>query len=213
MPAMRLFNVPRRWVFFLPLALLGSRAPATLVLPQNIEDLESQAQLIFAGVCTTYTAVATAQGLPATLYTFKVIEAVKGNVKAGSEVQFRQFGGPIPGSRLAMKVSGVPHYVVGQEVLLFLNPPGSIGLTAPVGLSQGVFAIEQSRDGKRTIPLDAVRRTLLNRNLDLSKYQDRRRFTVAESLAVANPPERMDLESFCSLIRKMGNARRDADDR
>ncbi len=197
----------------MPVVLFASRAPATLTLPQNIEQLESQAQLIFAGVCTSHTAVATAQGLPVTVYTFKVIEAIKGNVKTGGEVQFRQFGGPIPGSRLAMKAPGVPRYVVGQEVLLFLNPPSSIGLTAPVGLVQGAFSIERSRDGKRTIPLDPVRRNLLTRNLDLSKYQDRRRFTAAESLALANPPERMDLEFFCLLIRKIGNARRDADDR
>jgi len=200
-----------RCLLALSMAMAAASAQATMLLPQNIEKLEAQAQTVFAGVCTSETAAINERGIPVRAYTFEIIEGVKGNLKAGSRLAVRQLGNDVPDARgLALHVAGVPRYRVGQEVLLFLNPPSSLGLTAPVGFSQGVFDIARGADGKREIRLDPLRRNLLGRGLEPAKYAAAGQFTPKDRDLLNGLPDRVDLETFSSLVRKLQQAREQA---
>lgn len=204
-------NVHRRIRLFLLLLSIGAVAGGawgSMVLPQNLERLESEAQLLFVGVCTSRTATIGPRGIPVNVFTFEVTEAVKGRLKKGSRVEFRQFGSDVPHANgLTLRVAGLPNYRVGQEVLLFLNRPSRIGLTAPVGLSQGVFPVVRGAKGKREIVLDPVRRKFLLSGMDIAKYAASSRFTASEQRLLSDLPKRVDVATFCSLLRKMGQER------
>lgn len=189
-------------------ALLASSGAATVVRPQNIEQLEAQSGLIFAGVCTSRTA-AIERGIPVSIYTFEVIEAVKGPVKKGGRVVVRHFGNgvPNPNGGVAAIIPGIPTYRVGQQVLLFLNPPSRLGLTSPVGLWQGLFSVKRDAEGKRWLLLDPLRRKLLVGAVDAAKYDSAVRLTTVERRLLTDPPSRVELETFCSLVRKIGQVR------
>jgi len=203
----------RGWPFWLALsiAMTTAGARATTVVPQNLEQLESQAQLVFVGVCTSRTAEIDPQGIPVRTFTFEVAETVKGNLKTGSRIVVRHFGNDVPSPNgLATRIPGIPTYAVGQEVLLFLNPPSSIGLTAPVGLSQGLFRVERGAGGKRIIRLDPVRRNLLQSGINPAKYTTSTRFTPSDRERLSNLPEQIEVREFCSLIRKVKEEREQA---
>jgi hypothetical protein len=189
-------------------ALTASRATATVVLPQNIEQLESQAQWVFVGVCTSRTATIDERGIPVRVFTFQVIEPVKGDLKAGNAVRFRQFGSGVPNRQgLAMFIAGIPTYRLGQKVVLFLNGASRLGLTGPVGLSQGVFDVERDAQGRETIRLDPLRRRELVAKVDREKYAAVMRLTADEDALLSNPPERVDLATLCSVVRKIAQER------
>jgi len=195
-------------LFALSTAMLVGQATATVILPQNLEQLESQAQLVFVGICTTRTATTDERGVPVNVFTFEVIEPVKGNLKKGNRIEVRQFGNDAPNAKgFAVRIPGVPNYPIGRKVLLFLNPPSKIGLTAPVGLSQGVFLVEQNVEGKEVIRLDPLRRKLLVGKMNVAGYVQTGRFTAAEVAMLSNPPESVELPAFCSLVRKLAQER------
>jgi hypothetical protein len=188
----------------LSIAMTVGRATATVVLPQNIEQLESQAQWVFVGVCTTRTAVIDERGIPINIFTFRIVEAVKGALKNEGHIEVRQFGNDVPNANgLAMHIAGIPKYAIGEEVVLFLNPPSRIGLTTPVGLWQGVFRVDRDKTGKREIRLDPIQRKLLVAGVNKAKYTATRRLTPDEEMLLSNPPDRVDLSTFCSLVRRI----------
>jgi len=190
------------------IAMTATTVRASLVLPQNLEQLESQAQLVFVGVCTTRTTVIDERGIPVSVFTFEIIEAVKGKLHKGTRVEIRHFGNDIPNANgLAMRIPGIPTYAVGEEVLLFLNPPSRIGLTSPVGLFQGLFRVGRDARGRRRIVLDPLRRQLLVGGIDVAKYAANRRFTAAERRLLGDPPRWVDVTTFCSLVRKIAQER------
>jgi len=187
--------------------MIGSQVFATTVVPQNLEQLESQAQTVFVGVCTSKTAQI-ANGIPVTVYTFTVTQAVKGPVQDGATVQVRQFGpATLQAKSSTLKTAATPPYNEGQETILFLNPPSRIGLTAPVGLGQGVFNVTRDAKGNRVIALDPARRRMLASKMSTSKLASNARFTATEQTLLTDPPERVDVSAFCSLIRKMSEER------
>ena len=46
---------------------------------------------------------------------------------------------------------GLPSYTPGEEVLLFLAAPGKLGLTAPIGLTQGKLPVTTLASGEKII--------------------------------------------------------------
>jgi hypothetical protein len=184
------------------------QAAATVVLPQNIEQLESQAQLIFVGVCTTRTAAIDERGIPVNVFTFRVAEPVKGDLKKDGHVTFRQLGDGVPNTHgMTMYIIGIPIHVIGQKVVLFLNAPSRIGLTSPVGLWQGIFPVDRDAQGNEGISLDRLRRKDLVAGVAKEKYAATRRLTVGEETLLSDPPERVDVATFCSLVRKISQER------
>jgi len=106
---------------------------ATSVRTVNLEEMVRYSDRIFWGRCLFQeTEVVPGSGMTVRRYRFRVIEGLKG-VAAGDMVTFRQVLG-FPG-----KISGVPHYSKGQELLLFLHGDSRLGLTSPVGMYQGTF--------------------------------------------------------------------------
>ena len=193
----------------LTLAWTAGSASATVILPQNLEQIESAAQRVFVAVCTSATAQTDVRGIPITVYTFKVSQAVKGDLKDGGAVVVRQVGNNTPGPNgLVARIVGAPSYKVGQEVMLFLNPPSRIGLTAPVGLSQGVFNIVTDPNGNRQIVLDPVRRRTLAAGVKPAKYAATGKLSATEQTWLTDPPERTDVSAFCTLVRKISEERK-----
>ena len=197
-----------------PFVLAALAARASMVLPQNLERLESAAELIFVGECTSRTAKIDERGLPVNEFTFRVIESVKGPLRVGRPVTFRQLGSDVPHANgAAFRLAGLPEYRVGQEMLIFLNPKSAWGLTSPVGLSQGCFAVGRDAKQERTIRLDPLRRKTLADGVDLSQYASNERFTAAEREFLTAMPEQVSVSLFGSVIRKIGQEREQAENR
>ena len=141
------------WLWFLILS--GTQLGATTVQTVNLFEMVKLADRVFWG---KYLKMKTAQdgatGLLVTAYTFEVREGIKG-VSAGETVVFRQ----ISQGQKGFGIPGLPQYHEGQEALLFLHADSRIGLTSPVGLSQGVFRVEKIQDYL------GVSNSLGNRNL------------------------------------------------
>jgi hypothetical protein len=117
-------------------ALLAGVAQATMVRTASLGDLVHQADRVVLGRCVEVRDTPRgAGGLPTTTVTVAVGEMLKGS--AERYVTFTQ---------LAMLG---PRYAVGEEVLLFLAPPGRSGLAAPVGLAQGKLTIARRRSAGR----------------------------------------------------------------
>ena len=129
-------------LFFL---LAGSgQLSATQVVALNVTDLAREAVHVFEGRCldVTLTSVKDSRGevmLPAVRYTFEILDSLKG--KQSSTFEFMQLGNaaksghfPIYADRL-----GIPTFEKGRTYLLFLAKRHENGLTAPVGLAQGMF--------------------------------------------------------------------------
>ena len=144
---------PGFWLWFLVFS--GTQLGATTVQTVNLFEMVKLADRVFWGTCLKMkTEQDGATGLWVTAYTFEVREGIKG-VSAGETIVFRQIS---PGQK-GFGIPGLPQYHEGQQALLFLHANSRIGLTSPVGLSQGVFQVQKIQDYL------AVSNSLSNRNL------------------------------------------------
>ncbi len=87
--------------------------------------------------------------------TVKVGEMMKG--APAEKFTFMQFSGRAPAApsgkslSTAQTLPDLPSYRVGEEVVLFLYPPSSVGFTSPVGGEQGKFLIHRSPGQPATV--------------------------------------------------------------
>ena len=82
-------------------------------------------------------------GTPVTWVTFDVTRTLKGKHEA--RMTIKQFGR----SDTALgRIPGLPAYVPGEEVVVFLRPESRRGFTSPVGLGQGLFRAENGPKGR-----------------------------------------------------------------
>ena len=157
--------------------ILSARAKAVMVIPFNIEELAKRADKVFVGTCVKVSRSVNAQGVPMLEVTFTVTEAVKGDL--GSTVTFQQIDpqgqrpptpATTPDERVsenpqsifsAAAIAGLPSYTPGEEALLFLAAPGKLGLTAPIGLTQGKLPVATLSSGEKIITNTALRKTAL----------------------------------------------------
>jgi hypothetical protein len=121
--------------------LVPTSLHATTVRVTNLQDLLQSSQRIFVGTCISVEDDATGS-IPFTVYTFEVLEKIKG--VSVDTITIRQFGLSKPiavgnGLVRTMTIQGMPTYESGKEYLLFLVGESPIGLSSPVGLAQGVF--------------------------------------------------------------------------
>jgi hypothetical protein len=118
-----------------------------LTLTYNLEQMVAEADRIFVGtvIDATEDYISAAGGdLPVTVYTFEVEEVLRGDI--GNTLTIQQVG-----HRADVFGRGMPHYVVGSTVMLFLHADSQHGLTSPVGLDQGAFLVKM--DGPRKVSL------------------------------------------------------------
>jgi len=129
------------------LCLLAAAMPAraTSVLPVDLDHIVSRANVAFQGTVTdVHSDHDPATGWIVTYVTFRVDDALKG--PAGSTYTLKQIGGRLPDGE-TYRVDGVPSYAVGHSYVVFLHSPSPLGLSSPVGLSQGKFDVAQGPSG------------------------------------------------------------------
>jgi hypothetical protein len=119
------------------LALLSSTPTlATVVVPADIDELARAASTVLRGRVASVDARETPGRKVERLVTVDVDRYYKGNM--GERVTFRVPGGTL--GRYRTVLVGAPGYVVGEEVVLFLNTHGP-SMPYVLGLSQGTFRV------------------------------------------------------------------------
>lgn len=123
--------------------LLVGRARAMDVTPLPFERVVAEAVSIVHGTVTAVVSERDGSGLPATWVTLAVTECLRG--RAEPRITFKQFGlsQPLTDGTL-VRLPGVPHYRVGEEVVLFLRAASPRGFTSPVGLGQGLYRVTRT---------------------------------------------------------------------
>jgi len=142
-----------RWILAGLLCLLASLpVQASRVRPLNLEQLTASADRVVAGRVTEVQVVLDEQlGRPVTRVTLEVERIAKGQV--ATVVTITLFGDQTLSASSTTPRPGLltlPGFVTGEELVLFLYPKSDFGLTSPIGLAQGRFAIYQDGKGGRT---------------------------------------------------------------
>jgi len=132
-------------IFFAVTLYVSSAAHAqrgAITLPRNLADLSSNAGQIIQGrvVSATVEPDPRYNHLQTLVLTLAVDDVLKG--QAPSTFTFREFLWDI------RDISDRAGYHLGDEVLLFLNRPTTLGLVSPVGLQQGRFRVVKGADGQ-----------------------------------------------------------------
>ncbi len=102
--------------------------------------------------------------LPVHRVTFALEEAVRvepGRRSADGRTVTLTFLGGQTGSGFPLRVSGMPRFRPGERLVLLAYPSSDLGLTAPVGLSQGRLAVSQGPAGLALATAGAPSRRLL----------------------------------------------------
>ena len=183
-----------------PLALLLSLLivtpiGATSVIPLDLSRLITSAEIIFQGTVKSQQVVLdeTSQRV-VTLIEFDVSDVLKG--APGATHTIKQVGGHLPGSNIVHRIQGMPRFINGREYIVFLPPPSRLGLSTPVGLSQGNFALSQIA-GETVVSNGKTASSLLPDATPGSK-------TVTPRLQTADgAPQHIRIDSFKSAIEAM----------
>ena len=141
---------------------------ATTVKTVNLEEMVNLAERVFYGRCLSVKPTSHRIGMAVSEYTFQVLEAVKG-VRPGQKIVFWQVDAT--GRGLLPGIIGMPVYRKGRKILIFLHGDSQVGLTSPVGLSQGVFAVDRDKEGQPRV-INAVKNRNLALNLSSSRAQE-----------------------------------------
>ena len=176
----------------------------------NITEL-MQGDVAFTGVCIKADSrimkrAGIKGGLLVTTYSFNVSnvsEVLKGDVP--STFSFTQWGASrAEALRLGKPfIYGPPLYEVGKEYTLILTSESRLGLRAPVGLSQGKFAVIRGPEGKVQV-VNEIGNKGLFRNLPATKAMTKALSAggIQRGAEVAAGP--MDYNSFNEVVKTLG---------
>lgn len=113
---------------------------ASIVLPLDLQQLSTQASLIFYGEVISNNVKKDEQsGYIATFTEFKIVNLIKGN--ADSKHTIKQIGGHLASTGTTLRIQGVPKFETGKTYVVFLPEKSSLGFSSPLGLHQGSFAV------------------------------------------------------------------------
>ena len=146
-----------RWAFAVLALSVAGAGPlgAAYVRPMNLRELSENADRVLRGTVVEIsrdTVEAGGGSIPILRYRVRVNESLKGSATAGGEVEIRMVdpkagSGRSVGSALAVsRFAELPRLSEGQEYLLFLTRPSSVGLSTTVGLGQGCFRVHAGRE-------------------------------------------------------------------
>lgn len=167
-----------------------THASAALVKELNLEQLCTQSQNIFAGVCS---ATGT-EGRDVLLFTFTVRHMLKGEQRDTITIRMH---------KKAATLAGAPTFRVGDEVVLFLYPESAKGFTSPVGFGQGKFLIRLSSGGGKRV-FNGHNNSNLFKNMDIGTYTSLKQppgTSIQECAAAQGGGLRY--EEFISLLEAM----------
>jgi len=116
-----------------------------LTVPQALDQMAQEAEVIFRGVVTSTKVEPHPQlaNLMTVVVSMNVSEMVKGSPR--KSIVFRQYVWDLRDQFDAAQ------YSKGQELLLLLRPASEYGLTSPAGLEQGRFRILRDVKGQATV--------------------------------------------------------------
>lgn len=134
-----------RLILAVAFLLLPAITHASRMRPVNLEEMVRLSGRIVQGRCVEVRVEQDARAGAVTVVTLQVDRTVKG--KADRKIEIRLTGGLGPGGR--PEVVGMPRFLVGEEVILFLHRESRLGLTSPVGLGQGKFVLRPDGRGGR----------------------------------------------------------------
>jgi hypothetical protein len=126
----------------LPLAAGVPCLAAPMTEAELVDTFGPPAAQVFRGRCSAAEPVEVRVGqvsLAATEWTFEVSEWLRGG--GPPVVRFRQLGRPQGGRDDLGRLAGLPVYEVGAEYVLFLLPPGRLGLTSPAGAGEAALSV------------------------------------------------------------------------
>jgi len=138
-----------RWFAFVAVLIVGSQAFATMVQQMNLGEMTDNAANIIRGKITeieTGTVTAGGAELPTITYIVRVADVLKGSAATGSDnlIRVTMFGSLKTASgggeiKRSLSMFEGPSLQAGNEYLLFLTSPSSVGLSTTVGVGQGSF--------------------------------------------------------------------------
>lgn len=150
----------RRWVLGCGLLLIVMAADlrATVIVPSDFAEMVSGSQIVVHGrILDVRSQMVGDRRTIESVATVAVTDAIKG--EPGATVYVRVPGGVVGRYRRVMV--GAPSFTPGEEVVLFLTgrPPS---IPMPFGLSQGVYHVSRSADGRALVapPLPAEGRVV-----------------------------------------------------
>lgn len=195
----------RKTLFSLLSSILGialiSPLGATSIRILSLDEMVQLADRVFRGNCISIRGVAAVNGFPSVEYTFEVTEGVKGT-RTGQRVTFRQLRSAGKGVR---GIPGLPAFKEGQDLLIFLHGNSRIGLTSPVGFSQGVFTVQDRGDGPQVV------NGLNNRNLMSGGVSPASSGSLtAQEAALLSQGGAIPLRTLTGAIRKIDRFQADA---
>ena len=191
-------------VSLLILSLSSLPAEATKVKAVNLEQLVQKADRIFVGTCIFVEEIKVpGTQLPATRYTFMVSESLKGELD--ERVVIRQFGvrdsEGVGRRSVGPRILGMPVYEEGEEVILFLAGDSNVGMTSPIGFSQGAFRVI-NRKGVRSVE-NGVKNMGLFRGLLSESQAVKWKLSDQEHKLMSKDKGPLDYDVFTDLIRKV----------
>lgn len=153
---------------------------ATSVRSINLKELVNASEYVFKGTILSKDTVEE-NGWFATCYTASVLDCIKcPTTPENNRIVWKQIAEgeyTLNGERIRQNFR-FPTYQVGDTSLFFLSEPHpKTGLTAPVGLYQGVFEVK-TENGQETIPQLKNRLPQLSKGLKNSKQDKFLRFQL-----------------------------------
>jgi hypothetical protein len=184
--------MPNLFKLFHPLPLLlilwCSSPSSPAQPPLSLQEMVAASGFIFSGkVINLQSARDDATGFIVTYATVAVQDAVRG--VTGDHFIFKQYGGSYQG--LNVFVADMSYFSVGEEVVAFLYPISALGLTSPLGVAEGKWAIERDpATGKKFVAANLLTAKMLE--------------PYVEAAAITSKlVRRMEYASFIKLIREM----------
>jgi hypothetical protein len=184
----------KNFITLLPLILLlGQRMGLAQSSPLSLQQMVAASGFIFSGkVVKVWSERDPASGFIVTSSTVAVEDAVRG-VGTG-HFTFKQYGGSYNG--LNVFVADMSYFTEGEEVMVFLYPVSVLGLTSPIGVSEGKLTIQREpATGKKFVSGNLLHVKMLAPHVDVSAT---RRHTS----------RLMEYRDFIQLIREMAASNR-----
>lgn len=185
---------------------------ALLVLKLNLVQLSAFADRIFVGECISVRQGRDSNNYHVNYVTYRVDEMLKG--ESSKRVTFKQLVPPPPSEqpvlpdhpeiKVTSAFADMPRYQVGATNVVFLSEDSEVGLTAPVGLHQGMFRVFEEGVQKQVVNrvgnkglFVGIKKSPLFKGLKLSS---------SESKLVAQEGSPLSYDSFVSLVQKIVEA-------